>query len=102
MPFWETTLLRKQFTSPILFGLSKSGKKNVVLNSLGDRKMHILAIEKSINRNVSVRAGFASYSSKLFVDFRKVDLSTKLLEKILVLCRYILARLLIYNFTKSD
>ena len=40
MPFRKTTLLRKQLISPILFGLSKSGKKDVVLYNLGNRKMY--------------------------------------------------------------
>ena len=78
LPFCKTTLLRNQLISPILFGLSKSGEKDVVL-----------AIERCINRNVSDKAGFANYSSKLFVDFRKVDLSLKLLEQFLVFFRYI-------------
>ena len=38
----------------------------------------VLAIDKSINRNISGKAGFASYFSKLFADFRKMDLSYKL------------------------
>ena len=39
--------------------------------------------------NVSVKAGFANYFSMLSVDFRKVDLSQKLLEKFFVFFRYI-------------
>ena len=60
LPFCETDLLRKQLISPMLFGLWKRGKKDVIPHSLG-----------CINRNISVTAGFSSYSSKLFVDFRK-------------------------------
>ena len=39
LPFCKTTLLRKQLISPILFGRSKIGKKDVVLHSLGNRKI---------------------------------------------------------------
>ena len=38
-PFCITTLLREQLISSILFGLAKSGKKEVVLHSLGNRKI---------------------------------------------------------------
>ena len=62
----------------------------------------VLAIERYANRNVSVKAGFANHFSKLSVDFRRADLSSKLLEKFLVFFATSLARLLIYNFTKSD
>ena len=48
-----------------------------------------LAIDKHANRNVSFKAGFANYFSKLLVDSRKVDLSRKLREKFLVFFRYI-------------
>ena len=51
----------------------------------------VLAIERYANRNVSAKAGFVNYFSKLFVDFRKVDLSPKLLEKFSVFFRYILS-----------
>ena len=37
--FRKTSLLRKQLTSPISFGLSNSSKKDVVLPSLSSRKM---------------------------------------------------------------
>ena len=46
-------------------------------------------MERYANRNVSVKAHFANYLSKLFADFRKVDLSPKLLEKFLVFFCYI-------------
>ena len=49
----------------------------------------VLAIERYGDRNVSVKARFANYFSKLFVDFRTVDLSPKLLEKYLIFFRYI-------------
>ena len=39
MPFCKTTLLRKQLISPILFGRSKIGKKDVVLLGLVNRKI---------------------------------------------------------------
>ena len=81
LPFCETILLRKQLISPILFGLSKSGKRTLFYI--------VLTIERYINRKVSFKAGFVNYFSKLFVDFRKVDLPPKLLEKILVFFRYI-------------
>ena len=62
----------------------------------------VLAIERYANRNASVKAGIANYFSKLFVELRKVDLSPKLLGKILVSFAISLARLLIYNFTKFN
>ena len=74
LPFCKTVLLRKQLISPILFGRSKIGKKDVVLHGLGNRKI--------CNRNVSVKAGFVNYFSKLFVDFRKLDLFSKTARKI--------------------
>ena len=75
LPFCKTTLLRKQLISPIPFGRSEIGKKDIALPSLSNRKI--------ANRNVSVKAGFVNYFSKLFVDLRKVDLSPKVLEKFL-------------------
>ena len=39
LPFCKTTLLRKQLISPILFGRSKIGKKDIVLHSLSNRKI---------------------------------------------------------------
>ena len=39
LPFCKTTLLRKQLTSPILFGRSKIGEKDVVLHGLGNREI---------------------------------------------------------------
>ena len=51
-PFAKTTLLRKQLISPILFGRSKIDKK-------------VLAVERYANLNVSVKASFAHYFSKL-------------------------------------
>ena len=39
LPFCKTTLLRKLLISPILFGRSKIGKKDIVLHSLGNRKI---------------------------------------------------------------
>ena len=62
----------------------------------------VLAIERYANRNDSVKAGFVNYFSKLLVDFRKVDLSPKLLEKFWFSFGISLARLLIFNFAKSD
>ena len=53
----------------------------------------VLAIERYANRNVSIKAGFVNYCSKLFADFRKVDLSPKLLEKFLVFFRYIVSQI---------
>ena len=40
LPFYKTTLLRKQLISPISFGRSKVGKKDAVLRSLGNRKIY--------------------------------------------------------------
>ena len=51
----------------------------------------VLTIERYANRNVSVKVGFANHFSKLFVDFRKVDLSPKLLKKLLVFFLYIIS-----------
>ena len=62
----------------------------------------VLVIERYANRNVSVKAGFVNHFSKFFADFRKLDLSPKLLEKFRFSFAISLARLLIYNFTKSD
>ena len=62
----------------------------------------VLAIERYANRNVSIKAGFVNYCSKLFVDFRTVDLSAKLLEKFWFSFDISLARMLTYNFAKSD
>ena len=59
-----------QMISPMLFGQPKSGKDHIILQSLGN--------ERYRNRNVSIKAHFANYFSKLFVDFSKVDLSPKL------------------------
>ena len=42
----------------------------------------VLAIERYANHNVSVKAGFVNYFSKLFADFIKVDFTPKLLEKV--------------------
>ena len=81
LPFCKIPLLGKQLISLILFGLSKSGKKTIFYI--------VVATEKCINYNVSDKADFANYSSKLFADFRKVDLSPKLLEKCLVFFCYI-------------
>ena len=39
LPFLETTLLRTQLVSPILFGRSFIGKKDVVLHSLSNRRI---------------------------------------------------------------
>ena len=79
LPFCQTILLRKQLISPVLFALSKSDKQDyIALYSLGNRKVY-----------VSIEAGFANYFSKLFVDFRKVDLFPKLLEKFSVFFRFI-------------
>ena len=71
LPFCKTTLLRKQLIW-MLFHI-------------------VLAIERYANRNVSVKAGFVNYFSKFFVDFRKVDLSPKLLENFLVVFHYIVS-----------
>ena len=79
--FCKNIVLRKQLIYPILFSLPKSGKMKFFYT--------VLAIEGSINRNVSDNAGFANCSLKLFVDFRKEDLSPKLLENVLVFFRYI-------------
>ena len=49
----------------------------------------VLAIERYANRNGSIKAVFVNFFSKLFVDFRKLDLSPKLLEKFSVFFRYI-------------
>ena len=62
----------------------------------------VLAIERYANRNVSFKTGFVNYFSKLSVDFRKVALSPKLLEKFWFSFDISLASLLIYNFAKSD
>ena len=94
LPFCNTTLFRKQLISPMLLRRSKIGKRTLFYI--------VLAIKRYANRNVSVKAGFANYFSKLSVDFRKPDLSSKLLEKLLVSFATSLAGLLIYNFTKSD
>ena len=51
----------------------------------------VLAIESYANRNVSVKAGFVNYFSKLFADFRKFDLSPKLLENFSVFFCYIVS-----------
>ena len=42
LPFGETTLLRKQVISLILFGVSKNGKEDFVLDSPGNQKMYKL------------------------------------------------------------
>ena len=39
LPFCKTTLLRKQLISPLLFGRSKIGKKDIVLHLLSNRKI---------------------------------------------------------------
>ena len=39
LPFCKTILLRKLLISPILFGRSKIGKKDIVLHGLGNRKI---------------------------------------------------------------
>ena len=39
LPFCKTTLPRKHLISPILFGQSKIGKKDVVLHGLGNREI---------------------------------------------------------------
>ena len=69
--------------------LSKSGKKEIVLHGLDNRKIY-----KS-------QVGCVNYFSKQFVDFRKIDLSPKLKENWLSFALS-LARLLIYKFIKSD
>ena len=73
LPFCETTLLINQFISPILFGLSKGGKKAAVLQILG----------RYVNRNAFVKAEFANSVSMLFVNFRKMDSSPKVLKNFL-------------------
>ena len=58
----------------------------------------VLAIERYANRNVSVKAGFVNYFSKLFVDFRKLDLSPEPLEKFSVFFRYIVSWIVDLHF----
>ena len=76
VPFCTAALLRKHLISALLFGRSKIGKRYVVLHSLGN------TIKRYVNRNVSVKAGFSNYFSRLFVNFRKVYLFPRLLENI--------------------
>ena len=78
LPFWKTILLRKQIISPILFGVSKNGKKDSVLHNLSNPKIY-----KS--QFFITKGGIANYFSKLFVDFRKVDVSPKIHGKFLLL-----------------
>ena len=59
----------------------KAVKRMFFLHSRGNPKVK--------NRNTLEKGGFADYSSKLFVDFRTVDLSPKLVEKLLEFFRYI-------------
>ena len=82
LSFCKTMFLRKQFISPILFGLPTSGKKNVVLYSLGNRKMH--------NCNVSFKASFSHYFQKFLLISEKWIYHPNYL-KFLVFLRYILS-----------
>ena len=67
-------------------------------NSKKDLFYVVWAIERCINCNVSVNVVFANPSSNTFVDFIKVDLHPKLLEKLKVF-DFLLFQL-IYNFAK--
>ena len=65
LSFWEDIVLRKQLISPVSSSSLKSSKKGIVLHCLGNRKICEI------------------FSSTLALhDFRKVDLSPKLLEKL--------------------
>ena len=88
--FCETTAFRKRLISPIPFGLSKSGKMEVAYI--------VLAVERNMNRNVSVKAGFMNYFSKLFQNF----LSRKLLKIAWFSFALSLATFFIHNTAKSD
>ena len=50
-----------------------------------------LAIERYAIPNGSLKAGFVNDFSKLFVDFRKLDLSPKLLKRFSVFLHYIVS-----------
>ena len=52
LPCSETTLLRKQLISPMLFDQSKSSKEDAVL--IGSS---VFAIDRYVTRNVSFQAG---------------------------------------------
>ena len=94
LPFCKTTVLRKQLISPILFGRSKIGKKDVALHGLGNRKI--------CNRNVSVKAGFVyNFSKVLLISEHWIYLSNYS-KSFRFSFAMSLARLLIYSFTKSD
>ena len=56
-----------------------------------DTRYIVFAIERSADHNVSDKAGFANYFSKLIVDFRKLDLSPKLVKRFVVFFRYIIS-----------
>ena len=94
-PFCNTTLLRKQLISPILFGLAKIGKKDVVLYSLGNRK---------ICKSQCFRYG--SLCKLFFQKFLFISEKWIYLQNYWKNCWFsfamFLARLLIYNFTNSD
>ena len=94
LPSYKTTLLTKHLISPILFGLSKSGKKDVVLHSLCNPRY--------INCDVSNEGGFANYSPKLLLISEKWIYLQNYLKKFWISFALCLARLLIYNITKSD
>ena len=53
-----------------------------------DLVLHLIESQRCISRNVSVKAGFINYFSEFIVDLRKVDVSPKLLERLLVSSRF--------------
>ena len=71
----KISLVRKQFISRTLFGLSKNGKKHVVLAI-------VCAVERCMNSNVFVNAASSNFNSNISFEIRYVDSSPKQIEKI--------------------
>ena len=63
--------------------------------------MALLAIEIYMKHDVPIEAGFTNYFSKLFADFRKLDLSQRLLEKLLSFSRFLARRLILQLYGEN-
>ena len=88
MPYRKITFFRKTFDFSN-YHLAYQGKKDV------------WAIDRCVNRNISLNTSFANPSSNIFVDCREVYYISTKLEKIFIFFALSLACELIYNFAKS-
>ena len=90
-PLCITTLFRKRLICPMLFGLWKSGKKDGVLHSLGNRK---------ICKSQSFSLGWLCKSFFKTICFQKSGFISK--TQFFVFFRYVFSYVVDHNFTMSD